>query len=51
MAGQDKKAPRAGERKPKVGRLKLKKETVRDLTAGESAKKVRGGGRATCTCL
>jgi hypothetical protein len=49
MAGRDKQS--AGKTKAKVGRLTLRKETVRDLTAKEAAKKVRGGGRATCTCL
>jgi hypothetical protein len=48
MAGRDKQSP--DKAKAKAGRLKLKKETLRDLTASEAAKKVRGGGRNTCTC-
>jgi hypothetical protein len=48
MAGRDKQS--ADKTKAKAGRLKLKKETVRDLTAGEAARKVRGGGIRTGTC-
>jgi hypothetical protein len=48
MAGRDRQS--ADKTKAKAGRLKLKKETVRDLTAGETAKKVRGGGCKTGLC-
>jgi hypothetical protein len=37
-------------KKSKVGGLTLKKETVRDLTAKDAAKKVKGGMPKTFTC-
>ena len=43
MAGRDKQS--ADKTRAKVGQLKLKKETVRDLSASEAAKKVRGGAK------
>jgi hypothetical protein len=48
MAGRERQS--TGKTNTKSGRLKLKKETVRDLSASDSAKKVRGGGIRTGTC-
>jgi hypothetical protein len=43
-------ATRRAGKKSKVGGLTLKKETVRDLTVKDAAKKVKGGVPRTGTC-
>jgi hypothetical protein len=43
-------AGRSAGKKAKVGRLTLKKETVRDLTVRDTAQKVKGGVPRTGTC-
>jgi hypothetical protein len=43
-------AGRGAGKQAKVGKLTLKKQTVRDLTAKEAAENVKGGMPKTGTC-